>query len=157
MIDPITQYLLEMKTPSIVYHGSNALYKTLEPRPNDNIYIKHGLFASIYKAQAAIYMLSQFWKNSDVSRYGSLKKGKWIWEFTELNPNAFETVRHNKPGYMYELSGKTFDGPIYEAPGEIAEGERVSHESLKPLKVTKVNDVIKYLKSNGALFHKYKK
>ena len=157
MIDKITQYILEIKTPSIVYHGSNNLYKTLQPKPNDNIYIKHGLFASIYKKQAALYMLTKFYKRTDVSVFGSLKRGKWIWEFTELHTNAFKLITHNKPGYMYELSGETFTGPVYGAPGDISIGERVSHESLKPLKVTKINNIINYLKSNGSIFIKYNK
>lgn len=114
-----------------VYHGSsNGDIKELLPSiSTHNIKC---IYASENKAVAMIFMSNG---NRDLDRDISYKNG--VLSLVERRPGVFDKL-YNKPGYLYELDGSTFEHYSYLWGPEVIS----LSESIKPLSVTYYENIM---------------
>lgn len=121
MIDPITQYIIEIQTMDIVYHASPELVKVLKPNVSPigklpgkktEPWEKSAVYAASEEIQAVPFGLERvnmLWPNlytkEEVDKFN---KGCYLSKKGDMLQVHYYNHTPTKPLYMYELNRKDF-------------------------------------------------
>lgn len=136
------KYLIVESSNEKLYHGSPKKLKILIPqKEHGDPRVPSAIFASPSKTFALAYAGNK-WGDRDIEQ--SFRGGNKPKMFLrEMRPNAFKEI-YNTQGYLYQVPSESFQA----MKGRRSSFEVVSYDSVKPIKMEIIHNILKELKQN---------